>query len=67
MATLRSQFDNAPPASVLACSSLMAQAVICVLTERFDLDDEVIDVYRAISEPPFNRVGRVGRNAVQQA
>ena len=33
MATLRSQFDNAPPALVLAWSSLMAQAVIDVLTK----------------------------------
>ena len=51
--------NNAPPAAVLACSSLMVQAVIDVLTERFELDDEVIDVYRPVSEPPFDRIGRV--------
>ena len=51
--------NNAPPAAVLACSSLMVQAVIDVLTGRFEFDDEVIDVYRPLTEPPFNRIGRV--------
>ena len=53
--------NNAPPASVLACASLIAQAAIDVLTERFELQDEVIDVYRRLPEAPFNRVGRYGR------
>ena len=51
--------NNAPPAAVLSCSSLMVQAVIDVLTKRFEFDDEVIDVYRPLSEPPFDRIGRV--------
>ena len=51
--------NNAPPAAVLACSSLMVQTVIDALTERFESDDEVIDVYRPLSEPPFDRIGRV--------
>ena len=51
--------NNAPPAVVLSCSSLMVQAVIDVLTGRFEFDDEVIDVYRPLSEPPFDRIGRV--------
>ena len=51
--------NNAPPAAVLACSSLMAQVVVDVLTERFGFDDEVIDVYRPLSEPPFDRIGRI--------
>ena len=50
--------NNAPPASVLACGSLIAQAAIDVLTERFELEDEVIDVYRTLPEAPFDRVGR---------
>ena len=29
------------------------------LTGRFEFDDEVIDVYRPLSEPPFDRIGRV--------
>ena len=53
--------NNAPPASVLACASLIAQAAIDVLTERFELEDEVIDVYRPLPEAPFDRVGRYRR------
>ena len=53
--------NNAPPSSVLACASLIAQAAIDVLTERFDLEDEMIDVYRPLPEAPFDRVGRYRR------
>ena len=53
--------NNAPPASVLACASLIAQAAIDVLTERFELGDEVIDVYRPLPKAPFDRVGRYRR------
>ena len=53
--------NNAPPASVLACASLIAQAAIDVLTERFELEDEVIDVYRPLAETPFDHVGRYRR------
>ena len=53
--------NNAPPASVLACASLTTQAAIDVLTERFELEDEVIDVYRPLPEAPFDRVGRYRR------
>ena len=53
--------NNAPPASVLACASLIAQAAIDVLSERFELEDEVIDVYRPLPEAPFDRVGRYRR------
>ena len=53
--------NNAPPSSVLACASLIAQAVIDVLTERFELGDEVIDVYRPLPETPFDHVGRYRR------
>ena len=53
--------NNAPPASVLACASLIAQAAIDVLTERFELEDEVIDVYRPLPETPFDRIGRYRR------
>lgn len=51
--------NNAPPAAVLACSSLIVQTVIDALTGRFEFDDEVIDVYRPLSEPPFDRIGRI--------
>ena len=58
--------NNAPPASVLACASLIAQAAIDVLTERYELEDEVIDVYRPLPESPFDRVGRYRRPAYGQ-
>ena len=53
--------NNAPPSSVLACASLIAQAAIDVLTGRFEFEDEAIDVYRPLPEPPFDRVGRYRR------
>ena len=53
--------NNAPPTSVLACASLISQAAIDVLTERFDFEDEVIDVYRLLPEPPFDCTGRYQR------
>ena len=55
--------NNAPPSSVLACASLIAQTAIDVLTERYELEDEVIDVYRPLPEAPFDRVGRYRRPA----
>ncbi|MEZ4503109.1 MAG: ThiF family adenylyltransferase [Dehalococcoidia bacterium] len=52
--------NNAPPSSVLACSSVIVQGAIDVLLERFELRDEVIDVYRPLPEnPPFDRIGRI--------
>lgn len=54
--------NNAPPSTVAACSSLIAQVALDALTDRREYSDEVIEVYRAIPEPPFNQVGRVVRN-----
>ena len=53
--------NNAPPSSVLACASLIAQATIDIITERFEFEDEAIDVYRTLPEAPFDRVGRYRR------
>ena len=50
--------NNAPPSAVMACASLIAQTAIDTLTNRFELADEVVDVYRAIPDPPFNHIGR---------
>ena len=58
--------NNAPPASVLACASLIAQAVIDIITERFEFEDEVIDVYRPLSEAPFDQIGRYRRPVPEQ-
>ena len=51
--------NNAPPMSVVGCASLIVQVAIDALTGRFEFRDEVIDVYRAIPEAPFDQVGRV--------
>ena len=51
--------NNAPPASVLGCSALTVQVVVDALTGRFEFGDEVCEVYRSISQAPFDRVGRV--------
>ncbi len=53
--------NNAPPASVAACAALIAQVAIDALLERHEFDDEIIDVYRPLSNPPFDRAGRVVR------
>ena len=50
---------NAPPTSVQACAALISQMTIDALTERFDIPDEVTDVYRPIPDPPFNQIGRL--------
>ena len=56
--------NNAPPSAVLACSSLIAHAAIDILTGRFELDDEVVDVYRVLpGTAPFDRVGRLQATA----
>lgn len=52
--------NNAPPASVLGCAALIVQVAIDALAGRFELNDEVTDVYRPIGAPPFDRNGRVG-------
>ena len=55
--------NNAAPSAVTACSSLITQVSVDVLTERFEFADEVIDVYRAIPDLPFNRIGRISGDA----
>ena len=51
--------NNAPLSAAVACASLIVQVATDVLTQRYEFSDEEIDVYRAISAPPFNRTGRV--------
>ncbi len=53
--------NNAPPSTVLACASQISQVALDVLTARFELEDEVIDIYRPLPDPPFDRVGRYRR------
>lgn len=52
--------NNAPPASVIGCASTLVHAAVDVLSGRYQLLDEVIDVYRpVVNSPPFDKVGRV--------
>ena len=51
--------NNAPPASVIACASVIVQVTLDALAGRFEFNNEVIDVYRRIAEAPFDRVGRL--------
>ena len=51
--------NNAPPASVMACASLIVQVTLDALTGRYEFNDEVIYVYRSIPEAPFNKIGRL--------
>ena len=48
--------NNAPPASVTACAARIVQVASDALTNRFQYGDEVIDVYRTLDEPPFDRI-----------
>lgn len=51
--------NNAPPASVMACASRIAQVAVDALTGRFDYGDEIIEVYRPLEDHPFDRIGPV--------
>ena len=51
--------NNAPATSAMACASRIAQVVIDALTGRFEYGHEVIDVYRPLAEPPFDRIGLI--------
>ena len=51
--------NNVPPSAVMACASAIVQVAVDALAGRYEYPDEVIDVYRAIPDPPFNRLGRI--------
>ena len=51
--------NNAPPSAVMACAALIVQVTLDALTGLFEFHDELVDVYWAITGPPFDRVGRV--------
>ena len=54
-----SPVHNAPPAAVAAAAALTVQVVIDTLTKRFEYRDEVVDVYRVLESPPFDKLGRI--------
>ena len=49
--------NNASPVAVAASAALTAAVVIDFLTGEAVYDDEVIEVFRALDIPPFDRVG----------
>lgn len=51
--------NNAAPVSVAAIAATVAEVAIDALTERFQLGDELIDVYRSLEEAPFDLIGRL--------
>ena len=57
-----SRVHNAPPPSVAAAAAAAAHVAIDALMDRYDYDDEIIDVLRGGDEPPFSRVGRLRRD-----
>lgn len=54
-----SPVHNASPAAVAAAAAATVQVVIDTLTERFECRDEVLDVYRVLESPPFDKLGRI--------
>ena len=51
--------NNAAPVSVAAIAATAAEVAIDTLTARYQLVEEVIEVYRPLEEPPFNSIGRL--------
>ncbi len=51
--------SNAPPSSVAALAAAVVQITVDALMGRGDYPEEVVDVYRPIQVPPFDRVGRL--------
>ena len=56
-----SRVHNAPPPSVASAATTAAHVAIDTLMDRYDYDDEIIDVLRAGDDPPFCQVGRLRR------
>lgn len=55
-----SPVNNASPVAVAAIAALTAQVAIDFLAGRDAYGDEVIEVYRPLEVPPFDRIGRIG-------
>jgi molybdopterin/thiamine biosynthesis adenylyltransferase len=54
-----SPVNNAPPTAVATVAALATQMAIDAILARFEYPDEVIEVYRPLSQPPLDRIGRV--------
>ncbi len=51
--------NNASPIAVAAISATAADVATDLLTDRLEYASELIDVYRPLESPPFDRIGRV--------
>ena len=51
--------NNAPPTAVVAVAALAAHVTIDTLLDLRLYPDEVVEVYRPLDRPPFNRMGRL--------
>jgi hypothetical protein len=54
-----SAVNDASPIAVTAIAALAAEAAVDQLTGRNLYPDEVIDTYRPLAEPPFDKIGRI--------
>ena len=59
-----SPVTNAPPNAAAAAAVRAADIAIDVLTGRVEGPDELVEVLRALDEPPFDRVGPVAQRHV---
>jgi molybdopterin/thiamine biosynthesis adenylyltransferase len=51
--------NNASPIVVAAVSATLAEVAVDLLTGRLRHAEEIIDVYRPLVDPPFDRIGRI--------
>lgn len=49
--------NNAPPTSVVSAAAMAARLAVEFLTGRETGSADIVEVYRALEEPPFDRVG----------
>nr|MDQ6947419.1 ThiF family adenylyltransferase [Actinomycetota bacterium] len=52
-----SPVSNAPPSSVTTLAGSVTLVAIDALTERLEYPEELVDVYKPLAVPPFERVG----------
>lgn len=51
--------NNASPVAVAAIAASCAEMAIDMLSERRRFGEELLEVYRPLESPPFNRIGRM--------
>lgn len=56
---------NAPPPSVASAAATAAHVAVDTLMDRYDYEDEIIDVLRGGGDPPFDRIGTLRRDDLE--